>query len=66
MAYRVTRYEDAFEGVLDEKVKAFIARLEKDGHTEKFTIWKAQARKEIDEIRNRRMVSPGYLCNKQD
>ncbi len=49
MAYRITRYEQAFEDVLgikiDEKIKAFLKRMEREGHTEKsicFTIWKKQ------------------------
>lgn len=49
MAFRVTTYEQAFEGVLGvsmgDKVRAFINRLEQAGHTEKsiaFAIWKTQ------------------------
>lgn len=49
MAYRVTTYEDAFVHTLDIQmdgpVKAFIAKMESQGHTEKgicFAIWKKQ------------------------
>ena len=49
MAYRVTKYEQAFEVILgikfDAKLQAFVARMEREGHTEKsicFTIWKKQ------------------------
>lgn len=49
MAYRITRYEDAFEGVLGVKITIkigeFIRKMEQEGHTEKsicFTIWKTQ------------------------
>lgn len=49
MANRVLTYNQAFEDVLglrfDDKLKSFVARLEKEGHTEKsicFTIWKKQ------------------------
>jgi len=49
MAYRITKYEEAFEGVLgvkiNDKIKLFIEKMEQEGHTEKsisFTIWKTQ------------------------
>lgn len=49
MAVRVETYRQAFEGILgmrfEGKVKALVARMEQEGHTEKsicFTIWKKQ------------------------
>lgn len=49
MANRIVTYQQAFEEVLglkfSDKLKAFVARLEKEGHTEKsicFTVWKKQ------------------------
>lgn len=49
MPNRVTTYAQAFLGVLgipmDDKIKAFIKRLEQDGHTEKgisFSIWRSR------------------------
>lgn len=54
MAYRVTTYKQAFEGelglVFGGKLKAFVAKLEREGHTEKsicFTIWKKQEKLSI-------------------
>jgi len=48
MAYRIERYEQAFdliEVAFDEKMRDFVKRLEREGHTEKsicFSIWKSQ------------------------
>ena len=49
MAYRVTTYQQAFEGELEivfgDKLKAFVARMEREGHTEKsicYVVWKKQ------------------------
>lgn len=49
MAYRITKYEQAFEDVLnmrfDDKLQGLVRVLEHEGHTEKsicFSIWKSQ------------------------
>lgn len=46
---KITTYEQAFEGILDlvidDKIKAFIRRMEQGGYTERsiaFTVWKKQ------------------------